>query len=232
MGELAYQCTNGIVASGPFKGLNYVSAAMGSTLGPKLLGTYEKELESIIEQIIDRQYKTIINIGSGEGYFAVGLASRMPGVRVICFEAIEANRALLQNLAERNNVSGQLDIRGLCTAENLAAAIGQSTDMLIICDVEGNELDILRPDQVPALDKLDILAEMHDAMLPGVSSEIDRRFKHLHDITVIWTKSRTLSDWPASVTFDINQRLAIMEESRGGPMSWFWMKAKENQDRR
>ena len=92
MGNVAYGCTGGLVAGGPFKGLRYVDSAMGSTLGPKLLGTYEKELNHIVERIIARAYGTVVNIGAGEGYYAVGLATRMPDSRIICFEAFEKNR--------------------------------------------------------------------------------------------------------------------------------------------
>jgi len=57
--------------AGPFAGLEYVDEAAGSEYGPKLLGTYELELHHIIERIIDLAYPTIINIGAGEGYYAV-----------------------------------------------------------------------------------------------------------------------------------------------------------------
>jgi hypothetical protein len=40
---------------------------------PKWLGTYELELHSIIKGILRAEYNTIIDIGSAEGYYSVGL---------------------------------------------------------------------------------------------------------------------------------------------------------------
>src|SRR5438445_9468790 len=87
VGERVFALTRGRVIAGPFQGLTYVSTARGSSIGPKLLGTYEIELREVVEEIIRRGYKTIINIGAGEGYYGVGLAKRMPDARVICFDA-------------------------------------------------------------------------------------------------------------------------------------------------
>ena len=69
---------NGRVASGPFAGMRHGDIAVGSVLTVKLLGTYEKELWPIIDQIIATAYPLIIDIGAAEGYYAVGLAMRIP----------------------------------------------------------------------------------------------------------------------------------------------------------
>ncbi len=75
-----------IVLDGPFRGLNYL-VENNTVPTHKLLGTYEKELWPIIEEIIARDYRTIIDIGAAEGYYVVGLAQRMPEARVVAFEA-------------------------------------------------------------------------------------------------------------------------------------------------
>jgi hypothetical protein len=49
--EAAKQC----IVSGPFARMPYISAAVGSALAPKLLGTYEKELNPLVESIIASQ---------------------------------------------------------------------------------------------------------------------------------------------------------------------------------
>src|SRR5437762_13396739 len=63
IGEKVFGLTDGKVVAGPFKGLKYVSTARGSSIGPKLLGTYELELRDIVESIVSRGYRTVINIG-------------------------------------------------------------------------------------------------------------------------------------------------------------------------
>src|SRR6516164_6432959 len=61
------------VLSGPFAGLRYLDEPIWGPIEPKWLGTYEQELLPVIQQIIQTPYSTIIDIGSAEGYYAVGL---------------------------------------------------------------------------------------------------------------------------------------------------------------
>ena len=66
------------VLSGPFHGMRYVDHSVGSSLFPKLIGTYEKELRYWLEaQFTESNLTTIVNIGAGEGYYAVGAALRL-----------------------------------------------------------------------------------------------------------------------------------------------------------
>src|SRR5262245_41078888 len=86
-GQVVVAATGGAVVAGPFSGLRYVSTARGSSIGPKLLGTYEMELRPAVDAIVARAYPVIINIGAGEGYYSVGLAKRMSKSRIISFDA-------------------------------------------------------------------------------------------------------------------------------------------------
>ncbi len=234
LGKVIHQHAAGKVLAGPFVGLHYVDTALGSTIGPKLVGTYELELHLVIEQIVQRPYTTFVDIGTGEGYYVVGLASRMPALRVIGFEVEERNRAQLARLAEMNGVSDRIELHGLCTTDVLRdvllPATGQSGKVLILCDIEGAELDVLRPDLVPELLKADLLVEMHDVPEQPVSEPIRERFAATHDIQVIWSTKRQSSDWPrnwpASAKITGTMKRDCMAERRDGAMSWFWMKAR------
>ena len=86
LNHLAQRRTGGRVRSGPFAGMRYVDTSVGSCFIPKLLGTYECELASKVEWICRQQPKLIIDIGAAEGYYAIGLAIRMPNARVVAFE--------------------------------------------------------------------------------------------------------------------------------------------------
>src|ERR1041385_3438998 len=61
VGKKVFEITGGRVVAGAFEGLSYVSTSKGSSIGPKLLGTYELELRGIVEGIIARRYRTVIN---------------------------------------------------------------------------------------------------------------------------------------------------------------------------
>lgn len=78
--------TNDRVFWGPFTGMIYVGSSVGSEYCPKLLGTYESELHLIIEELCQKLFNTIINVGAAEGYYAIGMAICNPQSRVIAFE--------------------------------------------------------------------------------------------------------------------------------------------------
>ena len=81
------------VLDGPFKGLKFVAKSTEGCHIPKLLGSYEQPLSPYIEEIISKNYSNIINIGCAEGYYAVGLASRMKTVQILaCDINIEAQK--------------------------------------------------------------------------------------------------------------------------------------------
>ena len=90
------------ILSGPFQGLRYISDSVGSNWSPKLMGTYEKELWSIIESIVDHSYELIIDIGAAEGYYAVGLAYRIHKTKVLCFDSEAKAHSLIQKFAKLN----------------------------------------------------------------------------------------------------------------------------------
>ena len=63
-----------IVLSGPFAGMKYVNQSVGSMWFPKVLGTYELELASIIRGFCLARPPSVVDIGAAEGYYAVGVA--------------------------------------------------------------------------------------------------------------------------------------------------------------
>jgi hypothetical protein len=219
--------TGGHVVAGPFKGLRYIDRSIGSMLSSKLLGTYEKELEGVIEQGIARGHALVVDIGAAEGYYAVGLARRMPNAHIVAFEAQKKQHPILLELAGRNGVKDRITLHGYGTTQllhdSLELAKGRA---LVICDVEGFEEDLLDPSAVPALQHADLLVELHEFARPGISPKIRERFATTHRITEIHARQRTRDDWPPGVELDPSLRLIAMHEGRPEGMSWFWMEAQ------
>src|SRR4051812_22623153 len=85
----------GWVLSGPFEGMHYSDRSVGSAFFPKVLGTYERELHERIRACFQMGVRTVIDVGAAEGYYAVGLAMRIPGVQVVAFETEEAGRVAI-----------------------------------------------------------------------------------------------------------------------------------------
>lgn len=57
-----------VVMQGPLQGLDFLPQSAEGCHIAKLLGCYEQPLQPYIEQAIQKQYATILNIGCAEGY--------------------------------------------------------------------------------------------------------------------------------------------------------------------
>ena len=213
-----------VVMHGPFAGMMYVPCPIGINLVPKLLGCYEEELHGIIRQLIHTDYAEIINIGCSEGYYAIGLALRMPGVRVHAFDSNPVACQLCKDLARTNGVANQVVVKGECDRENLRTLPLEGA--VVICDCEGYELELLRPDLISGLRTCDLLVELHDFFNPHISQAIIARFRATHDITVVTSTERNPAAYPEISIFSVaDQRLAI-SEFRPGVMQWAFMKSR------
>src|SRR5262249_7917881 len=119
--EFLFQSCGGVGQHGPFAGMKYLPRSARSLLPPKLLGCYEAELPPVWERIAGRPYDTVINVGCGEGYYAVGLARLLPAVHVHAFDADPLAQDLCRLLAERNGVAGRVTVAGACGPAELQA---------------------------------------------------------------------------------------------------------------
>ena len=214
----------GRVLAGPFAGMRYAERSVGSSYEPKLLGTYEMELHPVIERLCARQFPLIVNAGAGEGYYSVGMAARCPEARVVAFESDGAGRALIREMARVNGVDARVQVRGLCEAEALAetAAAGPPPCLLIV-DVEGAELSLLHPGILPVLERSHILVELHDFIHPGLSAELESRFRPTHRIEKIRQRGRRLEDLPFRSPVLDRWLIRYTDEQRPTTMEWFYM---------
>ena len=211
-----------VVQGGPFKGMAYVSEAVCSSLVPKLLGSYEAELHEVLRQILKRDYETVIDVGCAEGYYAVGLALRLPRARVHAFDIDARARELCKSLAQANKVDDRVLVEGECNHERLNSLIRGRT--LIVCDCEGCELQLLDPKAAPEISKSDLLVELHDMIVPHITPTILSRFAATHDITLVDAVERDPNAFPILKDFDrLTQRTAVAE-FRDGPMQWGYLR--------
>jgi hypothetical protein len=213
------------VKNGPLSGMRYINIPPYRGLSAKLLGTYEQELHPVIEQAIQEQYKTLINVGSAEGCYAIGYAVKVPETIVYAFDIDERERQFCDLLATTNNVRDRVHIRERCDVEDLEMLITDKT--LVIMDCEGCEAELLRPDLAPKLYEADILVELHDFAADGVIETIRNRFGESHEITEINYQGRNPDDVP-DVQFlpsDEQRRIAVMERDVAS-QTWLFMRAK------
>jgi len=189
------------VPQGPFAGLRYIRACVGSALWPKLLGIYEKELSPAVEELIRWQPDVVINAGAAEGYYAVGMARRCPSAVIAAYEMSAEGRKLIQLLAAKNALGDQLQLAGELTPAILQDQLSRSLRPGIIMDVEGAEWDLLDLQLCPALTKAFIVLETHDLASGSSLPEVRRRFLMIHEVAEIPIQPRSLDDLPPGIRF-------------------------------
>lgn len=213
-----------VVSGGPFVGMRYTRRAAVGQILAKLIGSYEEELHVAFEDLLGSGPRTLVNIGSAEGYYTVGLARAVPGALVHAFEADPGLRALCEELARENGVAHRIVLHGACTAEALAQ-LPQPAD-LVICDCEGFETEILRPDLAPWLRKASLLVELHDAFVPGTTETLSARFTATHDVRLIPEEPRDPACYPALNGLSAWETKEALDEHRrdreGRPLLMQW----------
>ncbi len=188
---------NGLsVLQGPFAGLNFLKTSAEGCHIPKLLGCYEQPLLPYIEKAIEGEYQAVVNIGSAEGYYAVGMALRMPNAVFHAFDLSDAARAFCYELAKSNNVSERVQIGSLFETGDFDKF--RDVETLILCDIEGGEVDLLDPKAAPSLKKFDIIVEAHEGDYPGTIQALLDRFRETHSVEIIYDSGhRYLYDVPS-----------------------------------
>jgi hypothetical protein len=199
------------VIAGPFKGMRYLDPPAYLS---KLLGTYENELHDTIRRLPLLRPDVIVNIGSAEGYYSVGLARLMPEARMIAYDISALAQYRTNKLAELNGVASRVETRGYCSVEELNHVCGEARRALVLSDCEGCEWELIDPAAAPNLRRAIMLIETHEMCRAGVHEEIKRRFADSHDQTEITCRDRSLADLPSGVTLPAADAAAAMDESR------------------
>ena len=215
------------VRRGPFQGLRYPHAySHGSTLAPKLLGTYEAELQPIIDRLLAKDYPVVIDVGGAEGYYAIGCAMRWPDTKVIAYELGREARHAIKKMAIANGVDGRVSIEAECMFGDLYGKRG-----LVICDIEGSEAELLiNENAAKGFVNSDFIIETHDLFRPGICAQLYEQFCRTHDVTVIDAVQDhdRPNQWSLPELADLSQerQSQVIGERRAGPMQWLVCESK------
>jgi hypothetical protein len=220
------------VLYGPFAGMRCTaSRGICSSILPKLLGSYEAELHSLLRRFAKRRYTAVVDIGCAEGYYAVGLARMLPNIQVYAYDTDPDARRLCAEMASANGVADRVHVRGFCTAEALRA-IPLGDHALIVSDCEGYELSLFTPETVAALADHDLLIEVHDFMHLGLSSDLRPILERMHNVRSIKSiddveKASTYA-YEAISDLAIETKFEIFREYRPAIMEWLVAESREH----
>jgi hypothetical protein len=206
------------ILAGPFAGMAYIESSSGSLLGPKLVGSYESEIMPWIFETISNPPARIIDIGSAEGYYAIGFAWRCPSVEIVAFDSDADARQSCLRLASLNGVSNRVTLLGSCNIATLRPWIMPGT--LIFCDIEGFERHLLNPRRIPELRRSAIVVETHDHLAPGTSNLLMSRFGATHQIESQSARYRFSNEFAPLRTFPAELHESLLNEGRPPDQRW------------
>ena len=213
-----------VVRNGPFKGMLYIENSAGSQLLPKILGSYEEPIQHWIEKIINKKYDKILDLGCAEGYYAVGFARNCLETEILAYDINPYAILLAQKLAKINNISN-IHFKNECNYEELGKQCDKN--VLVFCDIEGNEKDLLDLNKVPNLEQVDLLVETHDCFVPGITDLLIKRFYYSHKIHIVinypFRRKNYFTPHPI-IPIDLKK---IYDEKRPEGMRFLFMESKK-----
>jgi precorrin-6B methylase 2 len=208
-----------IVQSGPFAGMRLDVEALPVHVAPKLLGTYENELHPAIEAAISGKPEVVLNVGCAEGYYAVGLALRLPEATVHAFDADpKARRATARNAAI-NSVGDRVHTAGAIRAESLEPflRLGRA---LVVMDCEGAEVRLLDPLLAPSLITAHIVVEVHPNEAAEAAATITERFAATHAVERLEPAELKAKIITAPPVLSAPELRIAVDERRGHGIFW------------
>jgi hypothetical protein len=214
-----------LVQRGPFEGLRYPRRRGDIVHLAKLLGAYECELHPALDQLVSRAPTLVVNVGSGDGYYAVGLARLLPEADVIAVDPDPIAQRACRETAELNDVAARVRFTEELDAAGLQRVLG-SARALCVVDCEGYEDDLLDPALAPALARTDILVETHDFARAGVNARLTARFSGTHRVERIAIAARVASAFPELAGEPPATARGLLDEFRHVPQSWLVFTAR------
>lgn len=219
-----------IVRHGPFKGMRYPRLeSFGSSLFPKLLGSYESELGPAIREILRTPYTAIVDIGCAEGYYAVGFGMHFRDAKLYAFDLNEGALEMCHKMSILNEVN--LTISGFCDGLALAE-LSLGNRALIFCDCEGYEMELIDQSLAMRLKDHDFLIETHDFINVEITKRVMDALVETHRCNLIESIDDTIKaytyDFPELVNLSLSQRKIILSEGRPQIMRWIFARSKSH----
>ena len=208
-----------VVRAGPFAGLTYPAGRLADVDAAiaKLLGTYEREIAWVFERAIALRLPTFIDIGCADGYYAAGMAHASPSTTTLAYDLASSARELCAETATASAVRERVRIRKRFTVDSLSAV--DPAGALVLCDIEGGEVELLGSSAAAALRASVVVVEVHEDERPGAGDRLRAAFAHTHTCLTISQQPRR--DAPAPLAdWGVNDRVHALREFRGPLLHW------------
>lgn len=215
------------VARGPFAAMTYPRRRGDIVHAAKLLGAYERELHPALERLVARRPTRIVNVGSGDGYYTVGLARRLPDAQVWAVDPDPLAQRACRKTAGLNGVASRLRYVTRLDARALDGVLRDPpARSLCLVDCEGYEDELLDLVAAPSLSHADLLVETHDFARVGVTERLASRFARTHDVVRLEIASRDPGEFPELAALPHDVARGLLDEFRHPPQSWLVLTAR------
>jgi hypothetical protein len=175
--------TRNTVTCGLFTGL-ILPDANHSDRGSKLLGLYEKELESALRNVVGSEPDVVINVGCADGFYALGIARLIPNAKVFAYDIDQRAQRICEIAQQLNNLDGIFEIRGYCSPEELHQLTKKSKRPFALIDCEGGERELLLSRSYDYANTK-MIVECHDFLDRNITTELINKFSKTHAIELI-----------------------------------------------
>jgi len=178
--------------------MTFIDAAVGKAnhLSSKLIGSYEPDVATFLGAQAP-QHDLFVDLGSGEGFFCVGVA-RISPAKVIGYEVNRYESRLAKRIAAANEV--EIETRGAVDHSELNSL--PPGRLLLLSDIEGLEEDLLDPVLVPRLKEATMIVEVHEQFRPDVVATLLERFGPTHEMEHFSAGEPNPGDYPELADWD------------------------------
>ncbi len=209
------------VLHGPFVGLRYPEGrkAYGSSFSPKIIGSYEECLHYPIASLVNVDYDEIHDIGCAEGYYLGGLSMMFPNAKVFGYDISSEAVELAQRLIDENGLtSTAVTVRDV--KPDFWATFPGEKRTLIICDIEGAELELFDESAARKLENADLIIELHDFLDGRIKPALLEAFELTHDVEVVSDRSRDTTKYSSLQNLPLRECELLLDEGRPCKMEW------------
>ena len=212
------------VRSGPFAGMNLVKfgTQTHSDYVAKILGQYELELHPFIRKAVDQNPDCVINIGSADGYYSVGLKRLHPAADVYAYDIDPAVGEGLAKNCHANSVDVRFSDKFEWGYDDKYSGYKRP---FFFVDIEGDEENLIRLSE-SLLQRSSFLIELHDLFRPGVTDKLTSFLGKTHSLHIIEEQGRNPNQFPELSRFGNFDRYLLLIELRGGPQQWLYAEPK------
>lgn len=188
----------------------------------KVLGLHESSLHPTFRSMAQRRRGTaVIDLASGDGYFAAGLGRLLAAPRIVAVERNTRLHAICAELVAANCPAAMLTQLERIDAAGLEALL-QDGPAILLLRADGQEDLPLQPDRIPHLHRAEILIECHEFVpkLRNVIPDISERLADTHAATIVEERDIVPSDVPELRQMRGIQRGLIACSARPAPVRW------------